>query len=93
MATRGSCERLLAGLVDRRAGGAGRRREPVPADVRSPGCGGAGWLGRWFGLVARSRRLGFGFGTKKYCQPNSTTIDSTMARMKLRLFSSMGFQL
>ena len=34
---------------------------------------------------------GCGFGTKKYCQPNSTPMDRTMARMKLRLFSSMGF--
>ena len=32
-------------------------------------------------------------GTKKYCQANSTQIDRTMARMKLRLFSSMSLSL
>ena len=40
-------------------------------------------------LLAVGFTGGWCFGTKKNCQANSTPIDSTMARMKLRLFSSM----
>ena len=78
-----ACKRRGRGAPGCAAAGTGLRsaRRAAAVAARARGC-------VWPGTCVSA--AGFDFGTKKYCQPNSTTIDSTMARMKLRLFSSMG---